>query len=158
MGIRLQCPNGHKVHVKSFLAGKRGVCPQCGAKFDIPADPALSTDDGGGEEISVVPLAGEAGSANEPGTGAMVHADDASRTPAAKASKSNIFDPAPLDLDALAAAGGTRLLGSQAFGPAGQRLTSRRKSAQKMRTFTLVLTVAVTLLACVLLYIVFRGR
>ena len=37
MGIRFNCPNGHKLNVKEFLAGKRGVCPQCGAKFIIPA-------------------------------------------------------------------------------------------------------------------------
>jgi hypothetical protein len=37
MGIRFSCPNGHKLNVKTFLAGKRGVCPQCGAKFIIPA-------------------------------------------------------------------------------------------------------------------------
>jgi len=37
MGIRFTCPNGHKLHVKTFLAGKRGVCPNCGAKFVIPS-------------------------------------------------------------------------------------------------------------------------
>ncbi|MCI0334167.1 MAG: hypothetical protein L0228_13195 [Planctomycetes bacterium] len=36
MGIRFTCPNGHKLHVKAFLAGKRGVCPQCGARITIP--------------------------------------------------------------------------------------------------------------------------
>jgi hypothetical protein len=36
MGIRFNCPNGHKLHVKEYLAGKRGVCPNCGAKFTIP--------------------------------------------------------------------------------------------------------------------------
>ncbi len=36
MGIRFQCPNGHKMNVKAFLAGRRGLCPICGAKFDIP--------------------------------------------------------------------------------------------------------------------------
>jgi hypothetical protein len=36
MGIRCNCPNGHKLNVKELLAGKRGVCPQCGAKFIIP--------------------------------------------------------------------------------------------------------------------------
>lgn len=36
MGIRFHCPNGHKLNVKSFLAGKRGICPHCGAKFVIP--------------------------------------------------------------------------------------------------------------------------
>ena len=37
MGIRFSCPNGHKLHVKNFLAGKRGVCPECGVTVDIPA-------------------------------------------------------------------------------------------------------------------------
>jgi hypothetical protein len=37
MGIRFSCPNGHALHVKEFLAGKRGICPSCGAKFVIPA-------------------------------------------------------------------------------------------------------------------------
>ena len=43
MGIRFRCPNGHKLHVKSFQAGKRGRCPQCGVKLLIPleSDPAL---------------------------------------------------------------------------------------------------------------------
>ena len=36
MGIRFTCPQGHRLHVKSFLAGKRGICPHCGARFDIP--------------------------------------------------------------------------------------------------------------------------
>ncbi len=36
MGIRLKCPNGHQLHVKAFLAGKRGICPECNAKFTIP--------------------------------------------------------------------------------------------------------------------------
>ena len=35
MGIKLRCPNGHRLHVKSFLAGKRGICPHCGEKFKI---------------------------------------------------------------------------------------------------------------------------
>ncbi len=36
MGIKFRCPNGHKLHVKSFLAGKRGICPHCGVKVRIP--------------------------------------------------------------------------------------------------------------------------
>lgn len=36
MGIRFLCPQGHKLHVKSFLAGRRGICPHCGARFYIP--------------------------------------------------------------------------------------------------------------------------
>jgi hypothetical protein len=36
MGIKFHCANGHKIHVKAFLAGHRGVCPKCGVKVDIP--------------------------------------------------------------------------------------------------------------------------
>jgi hypothetical protein len=36
MGIRFNCPNGHKLNVKDFQAGRRGICPYCGAKFVIP--------------------------------------------------------------------------------------------------------------------------
>ena len=36
MGIRFYCPNGHKLNVKTKLAGKRGICPQCGVKLLIP--------------------------------------------------------------------------------------------------------------------------
>lgn len=36
MGIRFFCPNGHKLNVKSYLAGKRGICPDCGVSFEIP--------------------------------------------------------------------------------------------------------------------------
>ncbi len=44
MGIRFTCPNGHKLNVKGFLAGKRGVCPHCGAKVRIPSSEALAED------------------------------------------------------------------------------------------------------------------
>ena len=38
MGIRFECPNGHRLNVKAFLAGKRGVCPDCDAKFIVPEE------------------------------------------------------------------------------------------------------------------------
>jgi hypothetical protein len=37
MGVRFECPNGHRLHVKAFLAGKRGICPECEARFVVPA-------------------------------------------------------------------------------------------------------------------------
>ena len=37
MGIRFECPNGHRLHVKAFLAGERGICPECDARFIVPA-------------------------------------------------------------------------------------------------------------------------
>lgn len=37
MGVRFECPAGHKLHVKTELVGKRGICPECGAKFIVPS-------------------------------------------------------------------------------------------------------------------------
>lgn len=45
MGIRCLCPNGHRLHVKSDLAGRRGVCPDCGVKFPIPLASTLGAKD-----------------------------------------------------------------------------------------------------------------
>ena len=39
MGIRFACPNGHPLHVKAELAGKRGICPECQVRFLIPTPP-----------------------------------------------------------------------------------------------------------------------
>ena len=53
MGIRFRCQAcDKKLHVKSFLAGKRGVCPKCGAKIRIPAqsDPAFATETDSAEQ------------------------------------------------------------------------------------------------------------
>jgi hypothetical protein len=36
MGIRFFCPSGHKLNVKEFQAGRRGICPFCGARIQIP--------------------------------------------------------------------------------------------------------------------------
>ena len=36
MGIRFYCPNGHKLNVKEFQAGRTGICPVCGEKMQIP--------------------------------------------------------------------------------------------------------------------------
>ena len=37
MGIKFLCPNGHKLHVKSFLQGKKAICPKRGARVVVPA-------------------------------------------------------------------------------------------------------------------------
>ena len=44
MGIVCHCPNGHRVKVKDYQAGKRGLCPTCGAKFSIPALAGVEAD------------------------------------------------------------------------------------------------------------------
>lgn len=36
MGIHCNCPNGHKLNVKTEQAGKVGICPVCKLRFQIP--------------------------------------------------------------------------------------------------------------------------
>jgi hypothetical protein len=68
MGIRFSCPNGHKLNVKDHLAGKRGVCPSCGAKFVIPAASESQSNAGpsGGDGTASAPAASVAGPAGSP--------------------------------------------------------------------------------------------
>jgi hypothetical protein len=51
MGIKFYCPNGHKLNVKAFLAGKKAICPKCGVKVIVPDDLAES----GSEKILLDP-------------------------------------------------------------------------------------------------------
>jgi GYF domain 2 len=72
MGIRFQCPNGHKLNVKAELAGKRAICPNCGAKIVVPtADAADFTT-----VVSPAPAPGAvqpaAGNGSKPSTPAGV--------------------------------------------------------------------------------------
>ena len=36
MSIRVVCPNGHVLKVKSSMAGKSGLCPDCKARVAVP--------------------------------------------------------------------------------------------------------------------------
>lgn len=49
MGIKFNCHAcGKKLNVKAFLAGKRGICPHCGAKVDIPSESQVGVAAGSG--------------------------------------------------------------------------------------------------------------
>lgn len=45
MGIRFACPNGHPLHVKAELAGKRGICPVCQVRFVVPVPQGVGASD-----------------------------------------------------------------------------------------------------------------
>ncbi|MFO7907507.1 MAG: DUF4339 domain-containing protein [Planctomycetota bacterium] len=48
MGIKFRCHGcDNKLHVKAFLAGKKGVCPHCGAKVRIPLGDEHNSNRGG---------------------------------------------------------------------------------------------------------------
>ena len=50
MGIRFFCPGCQdRMNVKSFLAGKRGICPKCDARFAIPEESDPSAESGKSE-------------------------------------------------------------------------------------------------------------
>ena len=59
MGVRFECPQGHQLHVKAHLAGKRGICPACGARFVVP-----SFSGGRVAETPEAPVEASASSAN----------------------------------------------------------------------------------------------
>ncbi|MBI2477362.1 MAG: DUF4339 domain-containing protein [Planctomycetia bacterium] len=45
MGIRFYCPDcGRRLNIKAFLAGKRGICPHCDSRVQIPLESQLPLD------------------------------------------------------------------------------------------------------------------
>jgi len=46
MGIRFHCPNGHRLNVKAYLAGHRGICPECGVSMLIPQTSNVESSSG----------------------------------------------------------------------------------------------------------------
>lgn len=57
MGIRFLCTACEKkLNVKSFLAGKKGVCPKCGASIQIPLESEILSK----KEAAAMAAGGEA--------------------------------------------------------------------------------------------------
>ena len=73
MGIRFNCPNGHKLNVKTFLAGRTGFCPHCGVKVAIPME-----------------------STRGPGTAGRSRQEPAAGEPSAAQPTAETFEPAPM--------------------------------------------------------------
>lgn len=98
MGIKFHCPNGHKLNVKAFLAGKKGVCPKCGTKVRIPelSEPGLV--DSELEETE----AGQSSLSKSNGSGGTSAAVAAAHAPAAPAV--SVAPAAPLAAESAATA------------------------------------------------------
>lgn len=56
MGIVAFCPQGHRVKVKDHLAGKRGICPTCSERFQIPLVSADLPAEGGGPALPLAAI------------------------------------------------------------------------------------------------------
>jgi len=89
MGIKFNCPAcGRPLNVKSELAGKRGRCPKCQAKIDIPAEGAdsdtaaatgLTGGAGAGPPGAAAPAASSAAAPSGPGVSSPVGGEDRGR-------------------------------------------------------------------------------
>jgi hypothetical protein len=114
MGIKFRCPNGHKMHVKSFLAGKKGICPKCGVRIEIPlvsdvdAPPASALEHDSpqiGEIETIEPIQLAQARPRGPAFGLDLSAPSQPTTaqktsgPAAPADGSGLSETAPLEFD-----------------------------------------------------------
>ncbi len=72
MGIRCNCPDcGRKLNLKSYLAGKTGVCPHCQIRFTIPLQSTrLSSKESASKEMA----SGKAG--GQPSSPTIATADE----------------------------------------------------------------------------------
>lgn len=82
MGIKFRCPNGHKLNVKSFLAGKKGVCPKCGTSMRIPSESTEGGDSDLEETVAAIGAALPVPSAPVPGANGTAHPAPATAAPA----------------------------------------------------------------------------
>jgi hypothetical protein len=77
MGIRFYCSNGHKLNVKEFQGGKKGICPFCGVKIRIPTESTRkSSKEGAADEQDEQRVTEIAEADNPPAESAFTAASD----------------------------------------------------------------------------------
>ncbi len=167
MGIRLSCPNGHKLHVKDHLAGKRGICPHCGAKVDIPLMQAADAEPGGVTHAAmasrVVTVEAPA-SRISPSEAPAPSPDFASQSiiiEVSEASAPQVSLPAddsvpPVDIAAIASPPAPPD-GSPPPTPLPAYVLKRQRSRQNQLILAVILLVAVLVLGIVLVWVLSRG-
>ena len=96
MGIKFHCPNGHKLNVKAFLAGKKGICPKCGTKMLIPAasEAGLANHDGD-SDVEETDASQAAAKHNGAGIAATAAVKEAASPAAPAVSAAPAASPAP---------------------------------------------------------------
>jgi hypothetical protein len=170
MGIRISCPNGHKLNVKDHLAGKRGICPTCGATFVIPSAsephaapptmmegeaPALPTHPTSaalaGRSV-VIPVVEHVVTAAPTMTPPPTPAPSRSATVSAAAQASPVRQPAaPVAIQPEVRAGAPVEHSSARF------MAKRMRSRRNQTTLAIALLIAVVLLGVVLIWVLSRG-
>jgi hypothetical protein len=157
MGIRVTCPNGHKLHVKSHLAGKRGLCPKCGASTPIPAAPVPAVGGSSDRASGLHRLDATASiiiSIAEPTTAAF---GQSSETTASVAPVGSARTTAAATAATASAEPVIVIEPGAPESPAGLYDARRARRRRKQLTVTMMLLVAVIVLAIVLFWVVRRG-
>ena len=169
MGIRLTCPNGHKLNVKTFLAGKRGVCPQCGAKFAIPMTPDAPISDasqssvvGESHSVEIISPTSSHTTSVAAAPSVIIAVADCSASPPilesdsvathAPESVSSAIPPLPV----ADAPQPLVVTDSGPVTPEAKYVTRRERSRRKQLTITVVLLLLVIVLAVVLIWVLRR--
>jgi hypothetical protein len=168
MGIRFSCPSGHKLNVKNFLAGKRGVCPQCGAKFVIPMPTEESATEtpqpvGVGQsrsiEIAVSPPPSYQAASAAASPSVIIPVSDIDPTPPLE-SEPVIREPVVMPPVAPPATPGTGLpllvTDAVVATPEPEYISQRERSRRNQITISLLLLALVVLLAGVLIWVLKR--
>jgi hypothetical protein len=163
MGIRFSCPSGHKLHVKEFLAGKRGVCPHCGAKFQIPAaQEEPGNRSGSGDALTASGIAAVSDTASH---SVIISVTDEPRGATVKKHKSSPPDQSTEPAPSASTADAIVLPPPPSINPADIpsssptiRYPSRRERLRrKQLTSAIVLLIAVIVLALLLIWVLQSG-
>ncbi len=124
MGIRFYCPNGHKLNVKSFQAGRRGICPFCGAKIIIPLQSTRKSGKAersaqSGAEREIVLQSAPPDQATTPAQEAASSLDGTAAIPVGRPTTSS--DPVPQDLPSASPLGAASRAPAATTGQVGSR-------------------------------------
>jgi hypothetical protein len=166
MGIRFSCPNGHSLHVKEFLAGKRGICPSCGAKFVIPAanEPAEPTTVAQPAGASVAPAVRAAPQLENPSVVIPVAPDaPTTQTFPAPSPQVEVFMPPAIDkvpqVESLRDGSQPVVVADtkQPTSPATAYVAHRERIRRKRTRAAILLLMAVIVLAAVLIWMLVSG-
>lgn len=133
MGIRFLCPNGHKLNVKSFLAGRAGICPHCGERFVIP--------DESSPDVRVASRPKSRKSGDSGSSSALPNVAAVAAASVAEPSRATAGNGAAADLTALDAEGGVwyvRRPSGEQYGPASGDVMRRWINERRVGTDCLV--------------------
>jgi hypothetical protein len=155
MGIRFLCPSGHKLNVKGFLAGKRAICPQCGAKVIVPEVSEVSEDAISRQDAGVFGLA--SGSATGPmsETASSVVIDVAESTVTSPALSDSFDSSIPESIVAVTSLP-TKVIEPTATDPGIDQELRRARSRRNQMAAAIVLLMVVIVLAGVFIWVLRR--